>query len=260
MARKLLMPIVLGVLVLAVGALPSRADEYYYPSLSVNLDVCNNQGEGGCYPGGNDPTIFDPAIFVAGLAAPGHFPPDGVFSGESFNFFTDGEYSGPVPPTFHGAVVSGFQPTGIMMAGRLDYLPSDGDTPTDHVVLWVDSTAASGIVGESWDSVFNSDPGFGGYDESTILSDLQVVDEQDPDTDPDYFNSVYDLDGFFQSNLSLLGNADGGSLTAVAFSDGSVVGTAVASVDVVSDTPEPGTLLSLLLGAGAIALFKRKHL
>ena len=217
----------------------------YYPTVNVNLDACGNSGAGGCVPDGSDPGLWNPVI--AGIA-PFH---GGVTFG--FNTFLDGEYSGPIPTFPFGAGPFDFQPTGLMMFGWLDYLPSDGQTPSDHVVLFVDSSVGATMTGQTWDSLFNLSPGDpGNFTEAEILSDLQNLGGLNLNG----ADSVSNLFQFMDYYPNLLAAANGGTVDAIAFSTGTLVGTGTTSYDAVGLAPEPASWMLMLAGIGAAVVYR----
>jgi hypothetical protein len=218
----------------------------FYPSITLNLDVCGNSGVGGCAPGGSDPTLWDVALLFTATNV------NAVTTGGVLADGIDGEASGLTLSTGPFGVPSVFAtvPTAELAIGWVDYLPSDGDTPSDHVVVFADAGTIS--PGTSWDSLFPD------FSESDILQDLQDTSSEDFDT---YLTGADGLLAFLSEDVSpsIMFAPDGSTVDALAFSDGTLVGGGTTNSFSVSDAPEPRQWMALGAGVGLLVLLKRRR-
>jgi hypothetical protein len=247
-APKAILVTLLAVFVLTLGSMPGWAGTQYFPTVTVSMDACGNRGLGDCTPDHDDPGLNNIMLLFQN---PSLFMSTAVYNG-TIPSFLDAEVTNFTIPTTSHSVESDYMPTGEMLMGWLDYLPTDGQSPADHVVLFVNSSIAGTLAGHSWDSLFNTNPGnFGSYTEAQILFDLQNTDNS---------INVIQLIQFMNNNSNLLANPNGGTFDAVAFSTGVNIGSAVGALDTVntgSGAPEPASIISLALGLSGIAFWKR---
>jgi hypothetical protein len=206
----------------------------YYTSINVTLDACNNGGAGLCMPpDSTDPTLSDVAILDQA-------PPFGIAV----------EYPGAIDGEVSGQVVGGLYPlnwvpTGEFAIGWLDYLPSDGATPSDHVVLFVNQGSIA--PGQTWDTLF---PDFA---ESDIIQELQGLAAGDPDASGNPI--LYDFE-YEDLSPSMLFAPGGAAFDAVAFSDSTIVGSGTSTL--FPPVPEPSSWMTLLLGVACLVFLKRR--
>ena len=224
----------------------------YYPSITITLDACNVSGGGtaGCMPDSSDPSLTDMALFFnTSITSGGPLtgPVDGEANDETVSV---GPFS--IPLVFPSV------PTRELVMGILDYLPSDGSTPTDHVVMFV--KPGSIATGVTWDSLFNnSGNGLGLFPEGQILQDLRdAADSSDFST---YINGVNDLFSFMNQDLdsSMFYAPDGGTMDALAFSTSTNIasGTSNAQFYPTVTTPEPAGWTLLAFGLGLLVSVRK---
>lgn len=239
----------LAVLVFActAGTIAGHADVMYWPSYTLNVDACNNNYYGGCAPGENDPAIYN----LIAMSANSNLTMETISYGGLIPSFLDAEVQGY---QINNAFSIPYQPTGGMLMGLLDYLPSDGaDYPgEEHVVLFVNPAAlTTSFMSSTWDQLFNTNPGNpGSFSEDQIVNDLNNLGD---------FNSLLNLFSFESFNSDLFFAPDGGTFDAVAFSSPTQIGSGSATVAVTGNTtPEPATWI-LAGGALAVLVWRRKR-
>jgi len=207
----------------------------YFTSITFSLDVCGNGGVGGCMPDSSNPTLSDVTILDQA-------PNEGIAV----------EYSGPVDGEVSNYKAGGLYPLSWVPAAEfamawLNYVPSDGTTPADHLVLFVKHGSIA--PGQSWDTLFPD------FSETDIIQDLKALEAGDPAAsgNPILYNFEYqDL------SSSMLFAPDGGAFDAVAFSSSNPIGTGISSTQP-SIVPEPSQWVTLLLGMGCLAFRQRRR-
>ena len=242
---------------LTIGSQTARASAIvtseYSPSITLNLDACGNSGAGLCMPDlGNPGSFINPTLRDIVLIQNTSMTTGGSLAGP-----IDGEATDLTLTVGPFAIPSVFPsiPTKELGVGWINYLPSDGDTPTDHVVLFVNTGSIA--AGSSWDTLFN-------FSESQILQDLKDTEADSLTTT--YQNASNDLFFFQVGDLvrispTLFATPNGGNLDAVAFSDSSLIGAGTtSSVDTPTGaTPEPSAWMPLLLSAGCLGFLKLRR-
>jgi hypothetical protein len=206
----------------------------YFTSITITMDACGG-GAGLCMPpDSTDPTLSDVTILDQ---APG--------------FGIAVEYTGGIDAELTNQVVGGYYPlswvpTAEFAIGWLDYLPTDGSTPTDHVVLFVNHGSIA--AGQTWSTLFPD------FSESDIIAQLKALAAGDPDAGGNPI--LYEFE-YQDVTSSMLFSPNNGNFDAVAFSDGNIVGSGTSTL-FPNPAPEPSAWMPLLLGVGCLAFLKRR--
>ncbi|THD61087.1 MAG: PEP-CTERM sorting domain-containing protein [Phenylobacterium sp.] len=128
------------------------------------------------------------------------------------------------------------------MLGVTSDLP--GDAPgQQHVVVFSNDTFAANATGIDFDTIFPT------TDEETLINDLATDNTGDLNT---FFNS-YEAQGT-SPNGSMTFNV-GDSFTAIAFSDGQIIGTGSSAL--VAGVPEPASWALMIVGLGGMGAMLR---
>jgi len=162
-------------------------------------------------------------------------------------------------------------PAESFLMGIVNGLPSDGDSPVDHLALFLNPTVATTILANnlSFSSLFP------GTSEADLITTFETV-VRTPSGTPDWNTAYANLTTFLFSAQSMtITTADGtstadgffagptgstpGEATVIAFSDPQQIGTATSTLVGSSAVPEPSSLTLGVMGAlGCLVYIRRR--
>lgn len=188
---------------------------------------------------------------------------------------TAGTYSFVAPGGATSVFVNPFNldgpPAQSLLLGIVNGLPSDGASPVDHLVLFLDPTVAATIVAK--DLSFSSL--FPGTSEADLISTFEFV-VRTPSGTSDWLTAYYSLLGFLDDVHRITIPTDAGTTTvdgyfagpdgttpgqatAIAFSDPQPIGTATSTL-IGASVPEPSSLALGAIGAlGGLGYARRRR-
>ncbi|WP_296598538.1 PEPxxWA-CTERM sorting domain-containing protein [Phenylobacterium sp.] len=130
---------------------------------------------------------------------------------------------------------------------------AEDSEPTDHLVLALDDTFASGLLGFDFSELF---PGF---EEVDLISALDLLASPDTADNLDDKELAFDLIGSFSDQVRTNGGTFGSvdTFSLVGFSTATAVGSGESSITLV---PEPATWALMIAGfGGAGAMLRRRR-
>lgn len=162
------------------------------------------------------------------------------------------------------SILNAFAPfsnaTGTFLLGLASDLPGDGDAGQEHLVLIANDAFAASAQGVAWSTLFPN------TDEDDLISELETITTAtDPAEELD-FNDIFNFMREDAYNAGLF-FAPGDTFTAVAFTDGLIIGDGVSSVSdpesPATPVPEPSTWAMLaagFLGLAWVGLRRKREL